>query len=139
MGLGEVFWGVGVLRVAERQQSKANESFAEYVVERLETCILSVSALMDHLRAPTNDQQASAVGVHYSSLLGALLQCLQRLSQEWESYLDQYQLHRSSTSYTAPMFRTSLAGLLLPSISFNTFVPCHFRGCKFQRCWVCPM
>ena len=95
------------LRFAERQEGTSNESFSEYVVERLETCIQNVSTLVDHLRASTNDQEASTTAAHYSALLAELLQCLQRLSHE--SYLDQCQLC-VVTSYTVPMIRTGEAG-----------------------------
>lgn len=117
MASSHVLWGwerffqelSSFLRFAERQQL-ANESFAEYVLERLEACIQSVSVLIDNLRAPTSNQQASAIAAHYSTLLAELLECLQRLSQEWESYLDQYQLQIASTSYIAPIIHTTQAG-----------------------------
>ena len=117
MASSHVLWGwerffeelSSFLRFAERQQL-ANESFAEYVLERLEACIQSVSVLIDNLRAPTSNQQASAIAAHYSTLLAELLECLQRLSQEWESYLDQHQLQIASTSYIAPIIHTTQAG-----------------------------
>ncbi len=49
------------LRLAERQEGTANESFADYDVQRFERCILNVSAQIEHLRAPTNDQETSTI------------------------------------------------------------------------------
>ena len=37
------------MRLAERQEGTANGSFAEYVVERLETCMRNVSVLVNTL------------------------------------------------------------------------------------------
>jgi len=98
------------MRLAELQEGTANESFAEYVVERLETCIRNVSVLVEHLRAATDNQEAAITATRYSALLAQLCECLQRLSLEWESYLDQYQLDVLSTSYMAPVIPRSQIG-----------------------------
>jgi len=57
------------MRLAELQEGTANESFAEYVVERLETCIRNVSVLVEHLRAATDNQEAAITATRYSALL----------------------------------------------------------------------
>ena len=55
----------------------ANEDFSEYVVERLETCTRSVSALIHHLRLNTpTDEEAARVEVQYSANLSELLECV---------------------------------------------------------------
>ena len=54
------------LHTAERQRETANEAYSEYVLQRLQTSLLSLSALMDHLRTGVhvNNQQA-VVCAHY--------------------------------------------------------------------------
>ena len=53
-----------------------NEEFSEYVIERLETSIVSVSSLIEHLR--TNVVVSHEVDVVSSAVFAELLECLRR-------------------------------------------------------------
>ena len=54
------------LNTAERQRVTANEAYSQYVLERLETTLLSLSALIDHVQnAPTSAPEVSAVSEQY--------------------------------------------------------------------------
>ena len=97
------------LRYIERQEGTANESFAEYVVERLEVSIRHVSRVNQLLRSFIG-REVSSTATHYSVLLAELLQCLRTLCVQWEAYLDQGQFNVASTSYTAPVIHRSVIG-----------------------------
>ena len=84
-----------------RQRGTANEDFSEFVVERLQMCIMSVSTLIHHLQSNVpSDGAAARVGAQYSAHLAELLECLRSMLQEWQDYLDHYQL-RSVSSFHA--------------------------------------
>ena len=55
------------VRSLNRQRGTANEDFSEYVVERLESCIRSVSALIHHLRLNTPSDEGASVAVLQTS------------------------------------------------------------------------
>ena len=81
-----VLWGwerffeelASFLRDINRQTGIANESYCEYAVERLETCIHSVSTLIHQLRSRPAHVTDDVAGVTacYSVQLAELLQCL---------------------------------------------------------------
>ena len=80
-------------------------------MDHLERCFLNVSAPVDHLRMPTNnDQEVSRTAVHYSSLLAELHECLRRLYHGWEACLDHRQFGVVTTPYTAPLIHTGQIG-----------------------------
>ena len=74
----------GFIRACNRQSGTANQSFAEYALERIETSIRSVSSLVDHIENATpNSSVESTVLESYSSKLSELLSCLRELSLQW--------------------------------------------------------
>ena len=87
----------------------ANELFSEYVVERLQVCICSVSAII-LLRTPNHSQEVSVISARYSPLLAELIECLQSICGDWEAYLDQCHQRPTNTSYMAPVVCQNHAG-----------------------------
>ena len=64
----------------------ANEQFSEYVIERLETTMASVSSLIEHLRANAaivTESDIVSVATHYSAMFAELLECLRGIYIEW--------------------------------------------------------
>ena len=54
--MGKVFEELsGFLNAAERERNTANEDYSQNVDECLKTTLLSLSALMDHLRSASNN------------------------------------------------------------------------------------
>ena len=99
-----------LIRNINRQRGTANEDFSEYVIERLEVSIRSVSALIYHLRSNTpTDEEAARVGVQYSANLSELLECLRSMLREWQDYLNHYQ-PRSASSYRASVTPSARPG-----------------------------
>ena len=113
---------------AERQYGVANLQYTEFVIERLEFCILSCNTLLDQLR------QHSSAGVDdYCMCLKELVDCLRQIYYKWEEY--ELILHSRqgplSLSYRSPVLRSrGRAGrprfeitkdqlLYLASLSFN--------------------
>ena len=97
----------------------ANEDFSEFVVERLEMCIVSVSRLLHHLRSTDPlDDLAARVGTQYSSHLDELLDCLRMMLREWQNYLNHYQL-RNPSSFIVPVTHTTQPGRPRFDISQN--------------------
>ena len=96
------------LRDINRQAGIANESYCEYAVERLETCIHSVSSLVDLLMSRPPSATSREVA-QLSVQLTELLQCLRRIFTEWQAYIDADHTGML-TSYTAPVFRSSSQG-----------------------------
>ena len=91
------------LRTAERQMENANQAFSEYVLERLQISMLSLSALMDQLRsvAPSDTQQGS-VSAYYYSEIAELLVCVREIASQWERHIDEQVHMHAATSYSAP-------------------------------------
>ena len=99
-----------LIRNINRQRGTANKDFSEYVIERLEVSIRSVSALIYHLRSNTpTDEEAARVGVQYSANLSELLECLRSMLREWQDYLNHYQ-SRSASSYRASVTPSARPG-----------------------------
>ena len=74
------------LEGAERQYGIANESFTEYVLERLELCIRTCITLTEHLDSetvPNLDEGEVAIIEDYQSTLLGLIHCLRSLQQKW--------------------------------------------------------
>ena len=103
------------LRAAQAQYSTANESFSNYVVERLEVCIVNVSNLRHHLRNPLiNGQQPNQEKLrildHYSSLLSEMLTLLRSIATQWQAYIDQLQSQVLAAAYQAPTIPSTAPG-----------------------------
>ena len=86
-----------------RQAGHSNESYCEYVLERLEVCVESVSSLRDLLRTrpPSVTEGESHIAVGYSTQLTELLRCLRRLYMKWQEYMDR---RNTSSSYSTPPY-----------------------------------
>ena len=122
------------IRNLNRQRGTANEDFSEYVVERLETCIRSVSALIHHLRLNTpTDEEAARVGVQYSANLSELLECLRSMLREWQDYLNHYQ-SRSTSSYRASLTLSVPSQLGRPRFDISREQLQYLRSMSFT--WV---
>ena len=92
-----------------RRAGAANESYCEYAIERLETCISSVSSLVDLLRSRQLETDGEVA--HLSVQLAELLQCLRGMHVEWQAFIDGFQhVSPASTSYTAPIILSSGQG-----------------------------
>ena len=56
------------LQVTDRQTGIANQAFSEYVLERLETSVMSVSALIRHLQSThSDDEEQAEAGANYQA------------------------------------------------------------------------
>ena len=87
------------IRTCNRQSGTANQSFAEYALERIQTGIQSVSALLDRFESATpNSDDESTVLERYSTSLGELRSCLRELSREWQEHIDRC-MQPCATSY----------------------------------------
>ncbi len=89
----------------QREDGKANFSFSEYAVERLEVCIGSV------LAHPDGEGESPSVVLRYHSHLQDLKECLQVLYTTWCTYLDRTSYSSSSSdAYSVAVVRTSHCG-----------------------------
>ena len=67
---------------AERQYGIANRSYAEYVIERLEFCIITCTSLLDNIRQSSSILEME----NYCSSLRDLVGCLRQIHHKWEEY-----------------------------------------------------
>ena len=90
------------LHTAERQRETANEAYSEYVLQRLQTSLLSLFALMDHLRTGVhvNNQQA-VVCAHCYSETAELVVCVREIALQWERHVDEHTMRDMATFYSA--------------------------------------
>lgn len=95
------------IRVCNRQSGTANQSFAEYALERIQTSILSVSS---HIESATpNSDGESTVLKSYSSKLSEL-QCTILFKGTFtarQAHVDRCMQLSCTTSYAAPSVPTS--------------------------------
>ena len=110
----------------------ANENFSEFVVERLEMCIVSISRLVHHLRSTDPmDRVAARVGAQYSTYLDEILDCLRIMLREWQNYLNHYQ-SRNASSFIVSVTHTTQSGRPRFDISQNQLH--YLRSMSFN--WV---
>lgn len=111
----QVVWGwetffddlLGFLRVAERHFGTANHAYASHIVERLNTCIRSLSNLKDHLNGAmathTNSTQGEEGVIHHFSMqITELTECVRSIANKWEEYVEQFDSLRMVDAYHAP-------------------------------------
>ena len=100
------------LNTAERQRETANEAYSHYVLERLRTTLLSLSALMDHLRnaSPSNDPQAEMVSAQYHAEIADLVVCVREIYSQWERHIDDRVIGDVASSYSAVYSTVSRVG-----------------------------
>ena len=77
------------LRGAERQYGIANDTYTDYVLERLEICIHTCSTLLDHLQGgnlPHLEEEELPILDQHQTLLHGLVEALKTLWVKWQSY-----------------------------------------------------
>ena len=82
------------------------------MIQRLETTIVSVSSLIEHLRANavvSHEVDVVSVATH-SAMFAELLECLRRIYSEWIVYLEHYHINERTTSYSAPVVHANETG-----------------------------
>lgn len=109
----QVLWGwesffddlLGFLRIAERHFGTANHAYARHVVERLNTCIRSLSNLKDHLNGMATHRNSTQgeedVIHHFSTLITELTECVRSIASKWEEYVEQFDSLRMADAYRA--------------------------------------
>lgn len=114
--------------------SAANHSFCEYVLDRLEICIESLSSLVELLRThpPSVTYQEAEVATRYSGQLAELLDYMRHLYVEWNGYLDGSHTLTVSTSYSVPI--SQHAGRGRPKFDINKEQIQYLRSMSFS--WV---
>ena len=125
-----------------RHFDSANETYGNYVVERLETCIISLNALRENL-GETAVSDVNGTLVRYKSDVEQLLSICRSLSVEWEQKVQEIEVtsDRHVYSYRAPVqvssrrsrgrprFSVSKEQLLyLSSLSFSWTDISHMLG-----------
>ena len=91
---------------AERQYGVANINYTEYILERFEFCIITVTSVLNQLRT-----DSSAPIREYCACLGELTECLRTIYYKWEEYegiLHSNQMSRMS--YQAPVTHSGSLG-----------------------------
>ena len=89
--------------------SFSNERYTEYVLDRLATCITTLSRLSDHIQSGIEstelDEDETEAIDQYQIHLSQLTQCLQDISREWQVHFDLLQRQAGTCRETA--FRPS--------------------------------
>ena len=72
----------------------ANESYTEYVLERLSSCIRSVTNLQDYMQpvGELEDGEEQIIST-YQLQLSQLTDCMRQISADWQAHLDQLQMN----------------------------------------------
>lgn len=89
-----------LLEDAERQYGVANNSFTDYILERLEITLGTCSDLLHHIRQAAEAEELE----DYVSSLRELIDCIKVIYRKWEEYqtiLDSSSGSRSTLSYQA--------------------------------------
>ena len=110
----------------KEQKGVANLQYTEFIIERLEFCIISCNTILDQLR------QNSSTGMDgYCMCLKELVDCLRQIYYKWEEYELVLHSHPGplSLSYQSPVVRLRGRGrprfeitkdqLYLASLSFK--------------------
>lgn len=93
---------------AERQYGVANINYTEYILERFEFCITTVTSVLNQLRTASD---SSTPMREYCACLGELTECLRTIYYKWEEYegiLHSNQMSRMS--YQAPVTHSGSSG-----------------------------
>lgn len=100
------------VRDADRRAADANFSYCEYVLDRLDVCIESLSSLVLLLRSrPLSvTSEDTFVAEEYSGLLSVLLRYLRGLYEQWDTYQNRASTSSASFAFSAPLFHSSLRG-----------------------------
>ena len=102
----------GFLNTAERQRETANEAYSHYILERLQTMLLSLSGLMGHLRSASinNTTEVAVVSEQYYADLSELVICVRGIYSQWEHHIDELARRDIHDSYSAPLEEVSHIG-----------------------------
>ena len=79
----------------------ANESYTEYVLDRLTTCISTISRLIDYIQSAMEaveleEDESEAIDI-LQSQLSQLLDCVREISIEWQTHFDRIQMNATGT------------------------------------------
>ena len=87
-------------------------NYAQYVVDRLEIIVRTISHLKEHIEAEMTsiEERNHYVAAHYVQDMEDLLQCLRSLSLEWQKYLDIKERSSNAVPYHSPLEHTSQRG-----------------------------
>jgi hypothetical protein len=97
---------IKLLEGAERQYGVANLQYTEFIIERLEFCIISCNTILDQLSL----SQSSTTGMdEYCVYLKELVDCLRQIYYKWEEYELILHSHQGALllSYQSPLLRSS--------------------------------
>lgn len=91
----------------------ANEGYTEYVLDRLGTCISTISQLVDYIQSAMEsvaleDDETETIEVLQSQLF-QLLDCVREISVEWQVHFDRIQMNTGTVSQHRFQLTTSRA------------------------------
>ena len=98
MGLGNLFEELSdlIASLDGDRMSFANERFTDYVVDRLSTCVSTLSRLIYHLQSSSNsfelDEDDVEIVEYYQLPLNQLLDAICRIASEWQRHFDHLQV-----------------------------------------------
>ena len=117
-----VLWGwetffeeiVSFLSLARSNLGVVDQRRSQHILERLETCLINIAALRDHLQHPPRewleDRQPTDTEIEvlfrYATQLQELLECLRGIANLWQVHLDELESNLSASttsSYQAPV------------------------------------
>lgn len=98
------------LNTAERQRETANEAYSQYVLECLQTSLMSLSAIADILQQTNGNSQVQIVSAQYHAEITELTVCIREISSQWERHIDDQVVRDVSTSYSTPLTTVSRVG-----------------------------
>ena len=95
-----------------RQYGRANEAYAEFVLERLQLCITNVAGVQNSLQLVNRDAGGAegVIAAEYSHLLDELLIALQFLSVQWQEYIDHLDSSSAADAYHVAAVRSGGRG-----------------------------
>ena len=64
--------------LSERQYGIGNRDFADYMIERLDLCTSTSSAIYDHI--------CSSEAIQLQDSIAELIRCLKKMQEDWHSY-----------------------------------------------------
>jgi len=100
------------LRESGRQFGSCSENYANYSIERLEVCIITVTRLKEHLENGITRVQSEyhEVVTRYKNSMEALVVYLRSLSEEWDRYIASMERMSESLRYTVATTESSGRG-----------------------------
>lgn len=98
----------------------ANQSYTEYVMERLESCIRSISVILEYVEIMHDeeeelDEEEAQIILTYKDQFCQLLSYLRHIFAEWQAHFDHLQIHigyQGDTAYHLPITHSGRCGLI---------------------------